>query len=214
MPQKYSKKEFIKAFWSKVKKTKTCWLWMGARNPVKGEEYGFVAVNRKTRRTHRVAYEMKHGKIPMGKLVLHACDNPPCLRWSHLSTGTSRDNSIDRNNKGRMIYHKGSKHWTHRHPERLARGSRSGRYTHPETTARGELHGMARLTLKAVSRIRRLYLTGRFSYKKLASMFNVATSTIGMMMSGKNWGFASKAENQRVQKIRASRSMARKQIVR
>jgi hypothetical protein len=50
---------------------------------------------------HRVAWTLVNGKIHDGLLVLHACDNPPCCRPSHLRLGTHRDNVLDAVAKGR-----------------------------------------------------------------------------------------------------------------
>jgi hypothetical protein len=41
------------------------------------------------------------GPIPDGMLVLHTCDNPPCVNPDHLYLGTWKDNMQDRIKRGR-----------------------------------------------------------------------------------------------------------------
>lgn len=50
---------------------------------------------------HRVAWMEKVGPIPKGMLVLHKCDNRPCIRISHLYIGTHADNMRDQINRKR-----------------------------------------------------------------------------------------------------------------
>ena len=92
-------------FWEKVKKTDNCWLWMGSRFTTRNKEsenaYGNIRLNHKNYKTHRIAWELYNGPIPHGLLVLHSCDNPPCVNPSHLWLGTAKDNAIDRANKSR-----------------------------------------------------------------------------------------------------------------
>lgn len=93
-------------FLSKIKKTETCWIWTGPK-AVTG--YGLISKNYKKILTHRFSYEFHKGPIPYGKLIMHSCDNPPCINPDHLSIGTNRENQLDSMAKGRRP--KGENHW-------------------------------------------------------------------------------------------------------
>lgn len=81
-------------FWEKVKTDGACWLWQGTRGGSLG--YGmFRGPSRKPEFAHRVAWQITHGPIPEGLMVLHRCDVPPCVRPAHLYLGTATDNSRD-----------------------------------------------------------------------------------------------------------------------
>lgn len=79
-------------------KAKGCIEWDGYRNE-KG--YGVKSVNGTNVKAHRWAWEQANGPIPEGKVLLHSCDNPPCINVKHLSVGTVADNNQDRADKGR-----------------------------------------------------------------------------------------------------------------
>lgn len=87
--------------WSFVDRSSfdACWEWRGDRNE---SGYGRIYINRKARRAHRVAYETAVGPIGTGLVVMHSCDNPPCINPAHLSLGTPIDNVADAVAKGRM----------------------------------------------------------------------------------------------------------------
>jgi hypothetical protein len=85
-------------FWEKVDIGPGCWTWRGARN-TKG--YGRLDFNGPYRVAHRVMWELTHGPIPDGLFVLHHCDNPPCVRPTHLYLGTKADNNGDMWARGR-----------------------------------------------------------------------------------------------------------------
>jgi hypothetical protein len=80
----------------------SCWLWQGRTD---SWGYGRIGVGRDSIGVHRVSFELSRGLVlPRDRWALHHCDNPPCLRPSHLFEGTSRDNAADRSRKGRSAW--------------------------------------------------------------------------------------------------------------
>ncbi len=93
-------------FWPNVDKNGTiarvelgpCWTWTG---PSSKHGYGRINANRRWTWAHRVSWELATGAAPGALDVCHRCDNPPCVRPSHLFLGTARDNAADMVAKGR-----------------------------------------------------------------------------------------------------------------
>lgn len=75
-----------------------CVLWTGAVNNV---GYGKITIGGRSIGAHRASYEVAKGSIPDGMHVMHLCDVPRCINPSHLSLGTSSENALDRERKGR-----------------------------------------------------------------------------------------------------------------
>ena len=174
-------------FWSKVDKDGPvcvpelgpCWMWTAG---TQRGGYGCIRVSGKHVGAHRLVWELHFGQIPPGQWVLHRCDNPPCVRPSHLFLGTSADNQRDCVAKGRhsvsleqMLQDVMVAPWK-------ALMSAGG-----PRVAFGESHYSAKLTTAQVEAIRRRYIPHRVSTYKLAKEFGVSRSAISDVLSGKHW---------------------------
>jgi hypothetical protein len=76
-----------------------CREWQGWK---RRRGYGGIKVNKVEWAAHRLAYTLEYGPIPEGQLVLHRCDNPPCINPAHLFLGTQHDNIQDAVSKGKF----------------------------------------------------------------------------------------------------------------
>lgn len=87
-----------------------CWEWKGYRA---SDGYGIIRDDEGRRRqAHRVYYEVLNGPLSPDQLVLHKCDNPPCMNPEHHRIGTHLDNNQDRMVKGRSSH--GERHYAHK----------------------------------------------------------------------------------------------------
>lgn len=153
-----------------------CIEWQGTRSPARPNEpsgYGRITKRKSgtsAKHAHRVAYEKAHGPIPEGLIVMHRCDNPPCVNPEHLVLGTMLDNFLDSVAKGRM-----------RH-------------------VCGEAHPSAKLTRAKVRQIRKAAVaalqqrSGRQRRRrgdgvaaKLAKKYGVSLSSLYSVIAGKTW---------------------------
>lgn len=91
-PKPFTKDQRIAAFWQKVRKTESCWLWTGA---VINSGYGFCRVADQTMGlAHRLVYELMVGKIPAGLTIDHLCGNRLCVNPAHLEPVSLRENIL------------------------------------------------------------------------------------------------------------------------
>lgn len=103
---------------------------------------------------HRRAYEVAHGPIPDGMVVMHSCDNPACVNVEHLELGTHRDNALDKQRKGRGNQPKGLK------------------------------NGRCKFSDDVVQRMRALWQSGELSQTEIAKRFGASSSNVSRIVRG------------------------------
>lgn len=93
----------IARFHEKVVRGDGCWIYASRKDSY---GYGVFYVYRDggevRMKAHRVAYLLATGVDPLGSVVRHGCDNPPCCNPDHLSLGTQADNLRDGRERGRI----------------------------------------------------------------------------------------------------------------
>jgi hypothetical protein len=144
-------------FWSRVDKAGDggCWLWTGN---AKSRDYGVVPRNRGSVLAHRYSWALANGReIPAGLVVMHTCDNPPCVNPAHLTVGTQADNIRDAKAKNRILSEKN-------------RAARS----------------MSRaLTDEQIAEIRAAYSAGGETHRSLAQRYGVSHGFIQKVITGR-----------------------------
>lgn len=160
----------IARFWSKVDKSGDCWVW---RAGVDRKGYGKFSLGSSRLpgggrcnsmvSAHRVSYIIAFGDIPShdsphGMCVLHRCDNPSCVRPSHLFIGTNEDNVHDMLAKGR----------------------------HSTNPRRGQQHGCAILTELGAREVYVRASSGE-RQADIARDFGVSVPTVSAIKAGRLW---------------------------
>lgn len=73
-------------FWQRVDRSGGCWLWTGTLTPLGyGSQVTYLGMKQYP---YRWAYILTHGAIPDGLSIDHMCNNPTCVRPSHLQAVT------------------------------------------------------------------------------------------------------------------------------
>jgi len=70
-----------------------CLIWQGYRNP---EGYGVIVERGRLRLVHAVAWELEHGRIRRGRVVLACEHNRACCNPAHLRAATPRQRNRER----------------------------------------------------------------------------------------------------------------------
>jgi hypothetical protein len=148
--------EFI-AYLRTVGEGPECITWPWSRSP---SRYASTVDNwGKQVSVHRWVYEQINGPLN-GREACHTCDNPPCVRPSHLWAGTHGDNMRDAYRKGRKKAN-----------------------INPRP---GVAHHNARLTVDQVYAIRRLCANG-VSHSVVAETFGVSRVTVTQINRRVRW---------------------------
>lgn len=82
------------AFWARVEKTPTCWLWRGAIKP-----NGYGRLNNDY--AHRISYRLAELEIPAGLHLDHLCRVRHCVNPAHLEPVTPQENLLRGEGHGR-----------------------------------------------------------------------------------------------------------------
>lgn len=140
-----------------------CWIWTGSINE---NGYGWLSlksIGRSRMLAHRASWEVHFSPVPDAIGVLHHCDNPPCVRPTHLFLGTQADNMADAAAKGR-----------------------NGRIFHPERYPVGSAVQQAVLTEAKVLDMRERRANGE-SLASLAQYFGISRNSVKRIVHGDQW---------------------------
>lgn len=82
-----------------VTKTDSCWIWNGPTTKSSrpnAKPYGYLEIQRKNYKAHRLMYEFYIGPIPEGLVLDHVierCNNTLCVNPQHLEPVTQQENT-------------------------------------------------------------------------------------------------------------------------
>lgn len=170
---------FEKGFWDKVDKTGECWIYTGyITREGYGRHAGMLA--------HKLSWLLTHDEpVPEHICVCHECDNRPCVRPKHLWLGTRKQNTEDRDRKGRQA--RGDTHGSKTFRGHTATGGRNGSHTAPTSRRVGTRNGRAKITQDQADAIRLEYARGGVSQKKLGIRYGITDVSISLIVRNKSW---------------------------
>lgn len=146
----------IDRFWKLVDRGETdaCWKWRGHCIPTPNKNYGRFYLSKKKRTiASHFAYVITNGPVPLGRVVCHSCDKPPCCNPAHLRVDTDKANAEESVAKGRRADFRGT-----RSPNSL-------------------------FTADQVRTIRNQYASGNISTLTLAKEYQVGWTTMKRLVS-------------------------------
>ena len=77
-----------------------CWVWQGTW--LQRDQYGRAWVKGKHYLAHRLAWAVANQRaLSPDMVIMHQCDNPPCVNPAHLRLGSPQENMTDKAQKGR-----------------------------------------------------------------------------------------------------------------
>jgi len=136
-----------------------CLVFTGSKNRAGYGQIGSGVIRGRPIGAHVAIWEARRGPVPPGHYVCHSCDNPPCVEYEHLFLGTPKQNSADRDRKGR------------------------GRPGHVP----GVRNGRAKLTDADIVAIRKLHAAGGITQAALGRQYGVSQAMIGYIVRRKSW---------------------------
>lgn len=81
-----------------IRSDEGCWPWSGPKDK---DGYGVFFYEGKQYRAPPFALKLDGRPVPKGMMACHHCDNPICIRPTHLYPGTSKQNIADMMSRGR-----------------------------------------------------------------------------------------------------------------
>jgi hypothetical protein len=130
-----------------------CWEWNGSKN---NDGYGRFRYDKKIERAHAVSLSWILGHMP--KYVMHLCDNPACVRPSHLVEGDHGTNMKDAYKKKRRV----------------------------SCTPQGADHTVSIFTEQDIKDIRRKYMSG-MTQAAIGLLYGVSQSHISQIVRRKTY---------------------------